>query len=542
MTAATPGTTVGTTVRQAVLDLLRAEGVTAVFGNPGSTELTFLRDWPNDIQYVLGLQEAAVVAMADGYAQGTGRTAFVNLHSAAGVGHSLGNLFTAFRNGTPMVVTAGQQARSLLPRSPYLFAERATEFPRPYVKWASEPARAEDVPDAVAHAFAVARTPPCGPAFVSIPVDDWARPCAPVAARRIIGRARPDPDGVQALGAALAAARRPVLVMGPEVDSDGGWAAGVALAERLRAPCFASPNSHRASFPEDHPLFAGFLPAAPGPMAQTLDGFDVIAVFGAPVFTFHVEGHCGLFDPGGPAIWQVTADPAGAAGAGAGTSVIGSVRAALEGLLDAVPESDRPVRAARPRPAPAAGGALTAEQVLHALAGALPADAILAEEAPSHRTAIQRLLPIRRPGSFFTMASGGLGWALPAAVGLALASPGRRVAAIIGDGSMMYSIQALHAAARLRLPLTVVVLNNGGYGAMRSFSQAMGLQGAPGIDIAGLDFPALAAGHGCEGVRVETAGAFAAALSHALRSDRPWVIDAAVDPSFGELYAAEPPA
>ena len=528
----------GTTVRQAVLDLMRAEGVGVLFGNPGSTELTFLRDWPNDIQYVLGLQEASVVAMADGYAQGTGRTAFVNLHSAAGVGHSLGNLFTAFRNGTPMVVTAGQQARSLLPRAPYLFAERATEFPRPYVKWASEPARAEDVPDAVAHAFAVARTPPCGPTFVSIPVDDWPRPCAPVAARRIVGRARPDPEAVRELAAALDAARRPALVMGPEVDMDGGWAAGVALAERLRAPCFTSPNSHRASFPEDHPLFAGFLPAAPGPLSQTLDGFDVIAVFGAPVFTFHVEGHCALFDPDGPAIWQVTSDPAAAAGAGAGSSILGSVRAALESLLGSVPASEQPMPPPRPRPVPPSGGPLTAEQVLHALARALPQDVIVAEEAPSHRTAIQRLLPVRRTGSFFTMASGGLGWALPAAVGLALASPGRPVAAVIGDGSMMYSIQALHAAAQLRLPLTVVVLNNGGYGAMRSFSRAMGLQGAPGIDINGLDFPALATGHGCEGVRVETAPAFADALDHALESGRPWVIDAAVDPSFGELYSA----
>lgn len=533
------GVPMGMTVRQAVLDLLRAEGVTTVFGNPGSTELTFLQDWPNDMQYVLGLQEASVVAMADGYAQGTGRVSFVNLHSAAGVGHALGNLFTAFRNGTPMVVTAGQQARSLLPRAPYLLAERATEFPRPYVKWASEPARAEDVPDAVAHAFAVARTPPYGPTFVSIPVDDWPKPCAPVAARRISAHARPDPEALEALASALADARRPVLVMGPEVDRDGGWAAGVALAERLRAPCFTSPNSHRASFPEDHPLFAGFLPAAPGPLSQTLDGYDLIAVFGAPVFTFHVEGHCTLFDPGSPAIWQVTADPAAAAGAGAGTAVLGSVRAALETLAAAITQSARPVPPAPPRPVPPFGGALTAAQVLHLLADAMPRDAIVAEEAPSHRTAIQRYVQIRQPGSFFTMASGGLGWSLPAAVGLALASPGRRVVAIIGDGSMMYSIQALHAAAQLRLPLTVVVLNNGGYGAMRAFSRVMGLQGAPGIDINGLDFSALAAGHGCEGVRVETAQAFADAFAHALRSDRPWVIDAAVDQSFGELYTAK---
>jgi len=265
-------------------------------------------------------------------------------------------------------------------------------------------------------------------------------------------------------------------------------------------------------------------------------------VFGAPVFTFHVEGHCTIFDPGGPAIWQVTADPAAAAGAGAGTAVLGSVRAALEVLAGSAPQSARPMPPAPPLPAPPADGVLTAAQVLHLLAAALPRDAIVAEEAPSHRTAIQQHVPIRQPGSFFTMASGGLGWSLPAAVGLALASLGRRVVAIIGDGSMMYSIQALHAAAQRRLPLTVVVLNNGGYGAMRAFSRAMGLQGAPGIDINGLDFPALAAGHGCEGVRVETAQAFADAFAYALQADRPWVIDAAVDHSFGELYTARPPA
>lgn len=527
-----------TTVREAVLDVLRAERVDAVFGNPGSTELTFLRDWPNDIRYVLGLQEASVVAMADGYAQGTRRAAFVNLHSAAGVGHALGNLFTAFRNGTPLVVSAGQQARSLLPRAPYLFAERATEFPRPYVKWAAEPARAEDVPDAVAHAFAVAQTPPCGPTFVSVPVDDWARPCAAVTPRRVLGQARPDPDALHALAQALAGARRPVLVMGPEVDREAGWAAGVALAERLGAAVFSSPNSHRASFPEDHPLFAGFAPAAPGPLSDVLGGFDVIAVFGAPVFTFHVEGRCALFEPGGPAIWQVTSDPEAAAAAGAGTSIIGAVRPALEAVCrELANAAGRPPPTARARPAaPPAGGVLTAAQVISSLALALPPDVIVAEEAPSHRTAIQRHLPIRQPGSFFTMASGGLGWALPAAVGLALASPGRRVVAVVGDGSAMYSIQALHAAAQWGLPLIVVVLNNGGYGAMRAFSHAMNLGGAPGIDIAGLDFPALAAGHGCAGVRVDTLAAFRDALAGALRASGPWVIDAAVDRSFGELY------
>ncbi len=271
-----------------------------------------------------------------------------------------------------------------------------------------------------------------------------------------------------------------------------------------------------------------------------LAGFDLLAVFGAPVFTFHVEGHCRLFDEGGPPIHQVTQDPAAAAGAGAGTAILGSVRAALDALLALLPQAARPMPPVRdPAPVPLAHGALKAERVLHHIAAAMPQDALIAEEAPSHRAAIQRYLPIHRTGSFFTMASGGLGYSLPAAVGLALASPGRRVIAIIGDGSMMYSIQALYTAAQLRLPITVVVLNNAGYGAMRAFSQMMGTHGAPGIDLPGLDFTALAKGHGCAGVRVDSADAFAAAFDHAIGADGPWVIDAVVDPSFGELYVAK---
>src|SRR3954471_1855544 len=173
------------TVREATLGVLRSFGVDPGFGNPGATALSFLGDWPDDLDYVLGLQEACVVGMADGYAQATGRPAFVNLHSAAGLGHALGNLFTAFRNRSPLVVTAGQQARSILRLRPYLYAEDAPQFPKPYVKWSSEPARAEDVPAAIAQAFLTAMQHPRGPTFVSVPSDDWARPAALPPFRRI---------------------------------------------------------------------------------------------------------------------------------------------------------------------------------------------------------------------------------------------------------------------------------------------------------------------------------------------------------------------
>ena len=162
------------TVREAVFGLLRDLGLTTIFGNPGSTELPMFLDFPADFRYVLGLQESVVVGMADGYAQATRNAAFVNLHSAVGVGHAMGAIFTAYKNRTPMVITAGQQARSILPFDPFLSSARATELPRPYVKWAVEPARAEDVPLAIARAYYLAMMPPRGPVLVSVPADDWA--------------------------------------------------------------------------------------------------------------------------------------------------------------------------------------------------------------------------------------------------------------------------------------------------------------------------------------------------------------------------------
>jgi len=255
-------------VRKATLDLLRALDMTTVFGNPGSTELAFLDDWPPDFRYVLALQEASVVGMADGYAQATGRAAFVNLHSAAGLGNALGNIFTAYRNRTPLVITAGQQARSLLTLDAFLGADRATEFPRPYVKWAVEPARAEDVPVAIAQAYYMAMQRPSGPTFVSIPTDDWARMTLPVAPRKVAREFAPDPALLAELAEAIVRSSKPAFVLGAAVDRDGAFDLAVRLAERVNAPVWEAPTSSRASFPEDHPLFAGFLPAIPERLSQ----------------------------------------------------------------------------------------------------------------------------------------------------------------------------------------------------------------------------------------------------------------------------------
>src|ERR1700709_860557 len=229
------------TVKDATLNLLRAFGIKKVFGNPGSTELPFLSDWPDDIDYVLGLQEASVIGMADGYAQATRNAGFVNLHSAAGVGNALGNIYTAHRNQTPLVITAGQQARSILPLQAFLYAERASEFPRPYVKYSVEPARAEDVPAAIARAYYVAMQPPCGPAFVWVPIDYWTHQTQAIAARTVSRELGPDPAAMKALAAALSASKNPALVVGPAVDRAQAVDPMVQVAEKAKAAVWVSP-------------------------------------------------------------------------------------------------------------------------------------------------------------------------------------------------------------------------------------------------------------------------------------------------------------
>jgi benzoylformate decarboxylase len=524
-------------VKHATLDLLRAFGIKKVFGNPGSTELPFLSDWPDDIDYVLGLQEASVIGMADGYAQATRNAGFVNLHSAAGVGNALGNIYTAHRNQTPLVITAGQQARSILPLQAFLYAERASEFPRPYVKFSVEPARAEDVPAAIARAYYVAMQPPCGPTFVSVPIDDWTHATQPVEARKVSREFGPDLDAMQALVAALAASKRPALVVGPGVDRAEAVDLMVRVAEKTKAAVWVSPFSARCSFPERHPQFAGFLHASPGQLSDALRDHDLVVVIGAPVFTFHVEGHASIFD-GATTIFQITDDPTAAAVTPLGTSIIATMKPALAMLLELLPETKRPAPAGRVLPpAPSTADPIPVEFLLHALATAMPADAALVEEAPSHRPAMQKFMPMRGQDSFYTMASGGLGYGLPAAVGMALGRPGIRTVCLIGDGSAMYSIQALWTAAQRKLPLTVVVLNNAGYGAMRSFSQVMQVRNVPGLDLPGIDFVRIAEGLGCDAVRVSKSSELGPALKRSLAQDGVSLIEVMVDSAVPLLYA-----
>jgi benzoylformate decarboxylase len=519
------------TVRDAVLDLLRRFGMTSVFGNPGSTELPLFRDFPPDFRYVLGLQESVVLGMADGHAQATRNAAFVNLHSAAGVGHAMGNLFTAFKNRTPLVVTAGQQARAILPFDPFLYSAQATELPKPYVKWSCEPARAADVPLAIARAYYIAMQEPRGPAFVSIPADDWDQPADRVPVREVSRQARPDPQVLARIGELLDGARRPAFVVGAAVDRGEAWHPVLELAERHHARVFVAPMSGRCGFPEDHRLFAGFLPAMRERIVAALAGHDVVFVLGAPAFTYHVEGS-GPHVPPGAALCQLIDDPAIAAWAPEGTAVVGNVRLGVQDLLARPAPPARPLpppraKAARAEP-PAAGERMSVAFALQTLAELRSPDSIVVEEAPSSRPVMQAHLPILKPGTFFTMCSGGLGHGMPAAVGIALAQPEAKVIGLIGDGSAMYAIQAMWSAAQLRLPITFVILKNRRYAALQDFAGVFGY--APGATVEGtelpdIDFVSLARGQGCEGVRVDDASALRDVLAAALRARVPTLVE-----------------
>ncbi len=510
------------TVRETVHQLLRGWGLTTVFGNPGSNELPFLDRLPADFRYVLGLHEGAVLAMADGYAQATGRPALVNLHSAAGLGNAMGVLTNARAAGTPLVVTAGQQSRALVGLGAVLAEPALTRVPEPQVKWSFEPARAQDVPRALSEAFHLAALPPAGPVFVALPMDDWAREVDPdevagLPGRRVRRAGAASADLVAELVGRLAGAADPALVVGPEVDDERAFGPVVALAERLQAAIWTAPTPPRCPFPTRHPLWQGVLPPSIAGVGEHLTGHDLVLVLGAPVFRYHAD-RPGPWLPPGTELIAVTGDPGGAARPPFGEAVVGDVAAITAQLLAALPDSlpdrPRPPRPAAPRsvPPPADRAPFPAESLFALLAAALPPEVRLVNESTANTTQFWAQLVLDRPRSLFFPAAGGLGFGLPAAVGVALADPARPVVAVLGDGAVQYGVTGLWSAVQLDLPVTFLVLRNGGYGALRNFVGQLGVTGAPGLDLPGLDAVRIAEGYGMAAQRLTGADELAAAL------------------------------
>lgn len=533
------------TVREATLDLLRRLDLTTMFANPGSTEVPFLTDLPDDIQFVLGLHEAAVVGMATGWALANRRPALVNLHTVAGLGNAVGALATARQNRAPLVVIVGAQDRRHLAYDPFLSGV-LNDLAGGYPVWVEQPPRAQDVPGAIARSCHEANGPIPGPALVIVPMDDWDAIAeerevpAPVVIHRSTAV---DDTSVALLADALRAARTPALVVGAGCDDPVTWLALAELAEHLSAPVWQEPFGARAGFPQDHPRFAGHLPASRSRLREALADHDVVFTVGAPVFrqypyedgrlapenvklillTEHPdEAHrapveLAVVAPLSHACRQLVHDLRGSA-PGNGQQPPAATDNPAENPAEKNPERPResadeptvPARepATQSEPAATPAGRFTASQVYTALAAHLPADTVLVEETPSTRMDLVHAVPARHPLGFLSAAGGGLGFAMPAAVGIRMAQPATPVVCVVGDGSSLYTIQSLWSAVQYQVGVIFVVMANGGYAILdRLVANYRDGGKAPWPSLSGIKPHLLAAGFGCPAVQVSTAAA-----------------------------------
>lgn len=489
-----------TTVRDDALEVLRRYRLTTLFSNPGSTEVPFLTDLPGDFEFVLGLHESAVVGIATGWAIAKDEPALVMLHTTAGLGNAVGSLATARVNRAPLVVLVGQQDRRHVAHEPFLTG-RLAGLAGDYPVWFDQPLRPQDVPGAIARAWHEATTGR-GPALVIVPMDDWFAPAAdpaeqPAAAGTILRASAVDPAAVDAVARLLDEAERPAIVVGAGADEPQAWEALVEVAEKLAAPVWQESFGARAGFPQDHPQFAGHLAAERTRLRATLEPYDVVLVVGAPAFRQYPFAPGPLYGAGTRVV-VVTADPAEAHRSAAELAVLAPVAGVCVNLATRLRQRERVagdvLRAALV--APASHNPLSPANVFSALAERLPHDAVVLEEAPSSKPELHAWLATRAPLGFVSPAMGGLGFAIPAAIGIRMARPDRPVVAVVGDGSSLYAIQALWSAAHYGVGALFVILSNGGYAVMDHLAVRQGgVPPWPRLD--GIDIAALARAFGC---------------------------------------------
>lgn len=518
---------------QSSVEILRAHGLRTVFGNPGSNELPFLSQLPEDFDYVLGLHEGVVVGMADGYAQASGHPVLVSLHAASGSGNAMGALTNAHYAHSPLVLLAGQQIRRTVGQEVMLSNVDATALTRPLVKHAAEPLSAQDVPRALAQAVLEAGAAPSGPVYLSVPYDDWDREALDddaLLALRTVRTAGALPEALlQELVTTLDSFASPALVLGSDVDAARAQDAAVTLAERLGAPVWIAPSPSRCPFPTRHPHFRGVLPPGITSVRERLEGHDGVLVIGAPVMRYH-RWEPGAYLPHGTQVLHLTSDPSEATRAPYGQAVVADVGGSLSALAAAVP--DRGVRLSeRERPAVAtADGAMTGQEVLQVLDEHVTDTTTYVNETTTLDVDYLERVSIDRPDMYHFPASGGLGFGLPAAVGIALARPDATVVATVGDGSANYGLSALYTAAQRGTRTIFIIVNNGTYGALRGFAARLGALDAPGLDVPGIDFVSLATGYGVPASRTTDRASFEAAFVAALAAEGPVLIEAVVAP------------
>jgi benzoylformate decarboxylase len=549
-------------VAAVLMEILARARVRYLFGNPGTTELTFLDALVDSkLEYVLGLQEATAVAAADGFAQASGQLGVVNVHVAPGVANALSALHNAARAKTPLLVTAGQQDSRFLLDEPILSGD-LVHLTEQFTKWSYEVRRSEEAPSALRRALTVARTPPTGPVFLSLPmdllthaVDDGGEPPSEVSAVT-----SPEPAAVERVAEILSAARVPLVIAGDGVARARAVPALVELAELIGARVHGEPVYRRTNFPGDHALWRGGLYPSPAGVRKAVEESDAVLIIGANVFTWFLHTPGEPFPRGVPVI-QLDSDPweigrsyrvslgivadCRAAIEAIGRAVAGRLtdaeRAAARRRMDEVGRA-RAEFAARTRAAAEAERERTPispAYLMHALAAVLPPDAIVVDESATSLPHVLRRLPFATPGSFFGSKTGTLGWGMGAAIGVALASPGRKVVATIGDGAVMYGPQALWTAAHYRLPITFVVPNNASYAILKSGMLSLGLDSAkrgvyPGMDLVDpeIDYVGLARALGVRAERVTKPAELRDVLAVSVADPGPTLIDVAIDRGF----------
>ncbi|MEE7506648.1 thiamine pyrophosphate-binding protein [Methylobacterium sp. C33D] len=532
-----------------LVEVLRSEGVRYIFGNPGTTELPLidaLTEAP-DIAYILALQEATAVAMADGYAQGARRPAFLNLHTAGGLGHAMGGLVNSQVSGTPLVVTAGQQDLRHALTDPLLMGDLVA-IADPVMKWAREVTSPDQIPILLRRAFHDAGAAPSGPVFLSLPMDVMEAMSAVPAGETSTIDQRAVAGSLDRLAEKLAAIApgRLALIAGDEIDASDASAQMVALADLLAAPVYGSSWPAHIPFPTAHPLWAGNLPTRADAIADILGRYDAVFALGGKSLITVLYSEVSAVPPG-VQVFQLSADVRDLGRTYATClSTVGDIRASLDALLPLLGPrlADRAdafgqlraravtARAERRAKLAAAADAAFEDPVIAPLvaarevARAVGAETTIVDEAPATLTHLRTFLDSPSAHQYAAMRGGVLGWGMPAAVGFSLGLDRAPVVCVVGDGAALYSPQALWTAAHEKLPVTFVVINNAEYNILKTFMKGQAHYASVranrfiAMDLTDprIDFPALAASMGVPARRVTRAADIAPAIEAGIRS------------------------
>ena len=542
--------------RSAFVKLLASEGIEFMFGNPGTTELAIMQALgeQSSIRYVLGLQEAVVVAMADGYARASGRLAACNVHVAPGLGNAMGSLYNAKFYGSPVLLTAGQQEQGFGLTEPLLY-DPLVPIAQPCVKWATEVTRIEDLPVIVRRAAKVALTPPTGPVFISLPGDilDANAPLDLGKPTRIDALNRPSDAALEALADVLLAAQSPVIVAGHELGTADALEEAAAFADALGAPVYQQSVPSAVHFLSDHRAYMGCITRSQPQVRATLEAHDLLILLGADQLRMSVFHRTDPVPPGMRMVqicertWELGKNyPVEKA-------INANVRETLTALLPILRRrqdaearqraenrlaslAPRNWQARRQREVEEVGrlilsSPLNPRVMTLTLVENLAPDAVLVEEGLTSTASLLNVLPLRERRAFFGLASGGIGFAMAGAIGISLALPDRPVVAVIGDGSALYTIQALWTAAHLHLPITYVIANNRGYQILKDRMKALrGAEFYQGMDFLDppFDFVGLARSMGVSAERIDSPDALALALREAQAAGEPRLLDVTV--------------